>query len=56
MDNNFYVCISAGKLAEIIEHCCPPDTTVYHCSRLAYEDCDGRTCLECWKNWLKDGE
>lgn len=19
------------------------------------EDCDGRTCLECWKGWLKDG-
>lgn len=56
MNNNSYVCIPACKLVEIIEHWCPPETSVDQCIRLAYEDCDGRTCLECWKSWLKDGE
>lgn len=56
MNNNSYVCIPACKLVEIIEHCCPPETSVDQCIRLDYEDCDGRTCLECWKSWLKDGE
>lgn len=56
MNNPSYVYIPTDKLAEIIEHCCPPGVTVDHCSRLAYEDCDGRYCLECWKDWLKDGE
>ena len=55
MNNPSYVYIPADKLVEIIEHCCPPETSVDQCIRLAYEDCDGRTCLECWKGWLKDG-
>lgn len=56
MNNPSYVYIPADKLVEIIEHCCPPETSVDQCIRLAYEDCDGRTCLECWKSWLKVGE
>lgn len=56
MNNNSYVCIPADKLIEIIEHCCPPNTSVDHCERLAYEDCDGRSCINCWKSWFKDGE
>jgi hypothetical protein len=55
-NNPSYVYIPTDKLVEIIEHCCPPCVTVDHCSRLAYEDCDGRSCLECWKSWLTDGE
>lgn len=46
MNNNSYVYIPANKLVEIIEHC----------ERLEYEDCDGRSCIDCWKSWLKDGE
>jgi len=53
MNNTSYVCIPADKLVEIIEHCCPP---VDHCERMAYEDCDGRRCINCWKSYLKDGE
>lgn len=56
MNNPSYVYIPTDKLVEIIEHCCPPGTSVDQCIRLAYEDCDGRTCLECWKSWLKVGE
>lgn len=56
MNNNSYVCIPADKLVEIIERCCPPNTSVDHCERLANEDCDGRSCINCWKSWLKDGE
>lgn len=56
MNNNSYVIISADKLVEIFEHCCPPNKSVDHCERLEYEDCDGRSCIECWKSWLKDGE
>ena len=56
MNDHSYVYIPTDKLVEIIEHCCPPNTSVDHFERLAYEDCDGRACLECWKAWLKDGE
>lgn len=56
MNNNSYVCIPSDKLVEMIEHCCPPNNCVYHCERLAYDDCDGRSSIECWKSWLKDGE
>ena len=56
MKNNSFVLIKEDKLVEIIEHCCPPNAWIDHCVRLAYEDCDGRPCLECWKAWLKDGE
>lgn len=55
MNNPSYVYIPTDKFVEIIEHSCPPCVTVDQCIRLAYEDCDGRTCLECWKGWLKDG-
>lgn len=56
MNNPSYGYIPTDKLVEIIEHCCPPETSVDQCIRLANEDCDGRTCLECWKSWLKVGE
>lgn len=58
MNNNSYVIISADKLKAIFMNCCPPNKSVDHCERLAY---NGRfsvaeDCLECWKSWLKDGE
>lgn len=56
MNNHSYVYILTDKLVEIIEHCCPPNKSVDNCERLAQEDCDGRSCLKCWKDWLKDGE
>lgn len=56
MNNTSYVCIPSDKLVEIIEHCCPPNMSVDHCERLAYEYRDGRSCFNCWYSWLKDGE
>lgn len=57
MNNNSYVIISADKLRAIFMFCCPPPyTSDDHCERLAYEDCDGLSCIDCWKDWLKDGE
>ena len=56
MNNTSYVCIPAGKLVEIIEHCCPPNMSVEHCERLAHEDCGGHSCINCWNSWFKDGE
>lgn len=58
MNNNSYVYISSDKLVEVIVHCCPPNKSVDHCERLAY---NGRfvvaeDCLKCWTDWLKDGE
>ena len=48
MNKNSFVCIPADKLVEIIEHCCPPNMSV--------DNCDGRSCINCWAAWLKDGE
>lgn len=56
MKNNSFVLIQGDKLAEIIKRCCPPNNSVDHCERLAYEDFDGWSCIDCWKSWLKDGE
>lgn len=56
MKNNSFVLIQEDKLAEIIKRCCPPNKSVDHGECLAYEDCDGRSCIECWESWLKDGE
>ena len=56
MNNNSCVYLPAGKLVDIIEHCCPPNMTVDHCERLAYEACDGRSCSPCWTSWLQDGD
>ena len=56
MNKKSYVYILTDKLVGIIERCCPPNTSVDHCERLAYEDCDARDCIKCWKAWLKDGE
>ena len=56
MNNNSYVYIPTDKLVKIIERYCPPNKALDRCERLAYEDCDGPYCLECWKSWLKDGE
>lgn len=56
MNNNSHVTIPVRKLVEMSERCCPPGTFADHCAHLAYEDCDGRTCIECWEGWLKDGE
>ena len=51
MKNNSYVCIPANKLAEIIEHCCPPETTSEKCCCFGLE----KDCITCWHSWLKDG-
>lgn len=56
MNNNSYVYIPFDKLVEMIEHCCPPNNCVYNCERLAYDDFDCCSCINCWKSWLKDGE
>lgn len=52
MKNNSYVCIPAGKFVELISRSCPP---------LEYDrdnGCFGKgeDCINCWCDWLKDGE
>lgn len=54
--NNSYVYIPMDKLAAILNHCCPPFTTVWDCSKLSREDSADEDCLQCWKDWFKDGE
>ena len=56
MNNKSYVYIPADKLVEIIKHCCPPSTSDSHTSHLAREDCFDVDCIDCWTEWLKDGE
>ena len=56
MNNNSYVYILEDKLMALIEMGCPPNTSVDHCERLANEDCDGRSCINCWNSWFKGGE
>lgn len=56
MNNHSYVCIPADKLAQIIEHCCPPGHMCYICTHMVSKGRDDIICHECWKSWLKDGE
>ena len=51
MNNTSYVCISAEKLAALIEADCPPITSV-----MMENVCKEYTgnCKECWKSWLTE--
>lgn len=53
MNNNSFVSISVGKLAEIMQESCPPGMYQGHNKCLIGEV---KGCHKCWSSWLKDGE
>lgn len=53
MNNNYYVPISAEKIAALIETSCPPSSSVMMENVCIEYHGD---CKECWKSWLTESE